>query len=76
VLIKQVMMTDVLAVYEDQPVEHAVALMEEKKVGQLAVLDRQEHLVGVVSLGELKQTHIPTSPANPSPDIPTETHLD
>jgi CBS-domain-containing membrane protein len=42
-----------LYVYEDQEPDDAAALMAEMQIRRLPVVDRQNRLVGVVSLGDL-----------------------
>ena len=49
----QVMTPAVVHCYEDQDVHEAARLMEEHQVRRLIVLDRNERLVGIVSLGDL-----------------------
>jgi len=39
--------------YEDEDVERAARLMEDKQIRRLPVMDRDRHLVGIVSLGDL-----------------------
>lgn len=39
--------------FEDEDVEKAVKLMEEKQIRRLPVLDRNHNLCGIVSLGDL-----------------------
>ena len=39
--------------YEDQAIEEAAALMKEKQIRRLPVLNRNRQLVGIVSLGDL-----------------------
>jgi CBS domain-containing protein len=39
--------------YEDQDIEEAAALMKEKQIRRLPVLDANRRLVGIVSLGDL-----------------------
>jgi predicted transcriptional regulator len=39
--------------FEDQAVEEAVQVMEDKQIRRLLVLNRDQRLVGVVSLGDL-----------------------
>jgi len=51
--VRDVMTSDVVYCYEDQDVQEAARLMEEKQVRRLVVLTRDKRLVGVVSLGDL-----------------------
>ena len=39
--------------FEDQPVNEAAQVMEEKQIRRLPILNRQKKLVGIVSLGDL-----------------------
>jgi CBS domain-containing protein len=49
----QVMTSDIIYCFEDQLVEEAAKVMEEKQIRRLIVLNRDKRLVGVVSLGDL-----------------------
>jgi len=51
--VRDVMTRNVIACYEDQDVEKAVELMEEHRIRRLVVLNREERLFGIVSLGDL-----------------------
>jgi CBS domain-containing protein len=51
--VRDVMTREVVYCYEDQGVEDAVKLMEDLKVRRLLVLNRRNHLAGIVSLGDL-----------------------
>lgn len=51
--VRQVMTPEVVYCFEDQPVEEAARIMEEKQIRRLIVLNRDKRLVGVVSLGDL-----------------------
>jgi CBS domain-containing protein len=51
--IKDVMTPGVVCCYEDQNVSEALQLMHNKQIRRLPVLDRHDHLVGMVSLGDL-----------------------
>ena len=44
---------DLFYCYEDESVESAAKLMEEKQIRRLAVFDRKNRAVGIVSLGDL-----------------------
>jgi CBS domain-containing protein len=50
---EQVMCVDVPSCYEDQEVNEASALMEEKQVRRVVVLDREDNLVGILSLTDI-----------------------
>jgi CBS-domain-containing membrane protein len=49
-----VMSSEVLSCFEDQPVETVAKVMAEHGVRRLPVLDRRGRLVGVVSLSDLR----------------------
>ncbi len=51
--VADVMSGDVCFCYEDQAVEEAAELMEQQQVRRLPILDREDNLVGIVSLGDL-----------------------
>jgi predicted transcriptional regulator len=39
--------------FEDQDIEEAAQIMEEKQIRRLVVLNRNKRMVGIVSLGDL-----------------------
>jgi len=49
----EAMSSDLIFCYDDEEIEHAAALMEQRQIRRLPVLDRDKHLVGMVSLGDL-----------------------
>jgi CBS domain-containing protein len=49
----EAMTPDVIYCYEDEDVREAARIMEEKQIRRLLVLDRNQHAVGIVSLGDL-----------------------
>lgn len=51
--VREAMSDAPLYVYEDQEPDDAAALMAEMQIRRLPVIDRQNRLVGVVSLGDL-----------------------
>jgi len=51
--VHQVLTKDVLAVYEDQSLTDASLIMEKHLVHRVLVLDRQDRLVGIVSLSDI-----------------------
>jgi CBS domain-containing protein len=51
--VRDVMTPDVISCFEDQDVGEAARLMEQNQVRRLVVLDRDQRLVGIVSLGDL-----------------------
>lgn len=52
-LVRDVMTPGVRGVFEDEAIGRAAANMAEQNVNRLPVLDREERLVGVLSLGDL-----------------------
>jgi CBS domain-containing protein len=51
--IREVMSADVITCRPEQDVAEAARLMREKQVRRLVVLDQDDHLAGIVSLGDL-----------------------
>ncbi len=51
--VKDVMTPDVVYCFEDQDVREAARLMQEHQVRRLVVLNRDNRLAGIVSLGDL-----------------------
>ncbi len=51
--VKDVMTPDVICCFEDQDIQEAARLMQERQVRRLVVLNRNKRLVGIVSLGDL-----------------------
>jgi CBS domain-containing protein len=51
-----IMTPAVFSCYEDDDIERVGELMREKEVRRMVILDRQERLVGVVSLGDIAKT--------------------
>jgi CBS domain-containing protein len=51
--VREAMSRDICFCYEDQSVESAAKLMEEKQIRRLPVFDRSERAIGIVSLGDL-----------------------
>jgi CBS domain-containing protein len=51
--VRDIMTPEVVSCFEDQGVEEAARLMEEKQIRRLLVLDRDQRLVGIVSLDDL-----------------------
>jgi CBS domain-containing protein len=48
-----IMSTDLAYCFEDEDIDQALALMEERQIRRLPVLSREKRLVGIVSLGDL-----------------------
>jgi CBS domain-containing protein len=51
--VRDVMTVDVICCCEEDDVDEAARLMRERQVRRLVVLDRQNVLVGIISLGDL-----------------------
>jgi CBS domain-containing protein len=51
--VRDIMTPHVTFCFEDQNLTEAAHIMEEKQVRRLVVLDREQHLVGIVALGDL-----------------------
>jgi len=57
-VVRETMTPDVVYCYEDQDVADAAELMKDRQVRRLIILDRDNKLTGIVSLGDLAiQTH-------------------
>jgi CBS domain-containing protein len=52
-LVREVMTAGIVYGFEDQDVEDAVRIMEERQIRRLPVLNRQKRLVGIVSLCDI-----------------------
>ena len=52
-IVSEVMTPDVVCCYENQTAEEAAALMQEHQIRRLFVLNENDELVGITSLGEL-----------------------
>jgi CBS domain-containing protein len=51
--VREAMSEGIVYCFEDQSVEEAAALMGEKQIRRLPVLNRDKRLVGIVALGDL-----------------------
>jgi CBS domain-containing protein len=51
--VAEAMSKDLVYCYEDESVESAAKLMEEKQIRRLPIFDRNNRAVGIVSLGDL-----------------------
>jgi len=51
--VKDVMTPNVYWCFDDQDIEDAAQLMEEKQIRRLPIVNRDKRLVGIVSLGDL-----------------------
>jgi CBS domain-containing protein len=50
--VSEVMTPNVFWCYDDQEIEEAAQLMEEKQIRRLPIVNREKRLVGIVSLGD------------------------
>jgi CBS domain-containing protein len=55
-MVRDVMTREVIQCYEDEESEEAERLMETRQVRRILVVNRDERLVGIVSLGDLAAT--------------------
>jgi CBS domain-containing protein len=60
--VRDVMSTELLVCFDDQPVEEALRLMTEFRLRRLPVLDQGQRLVGIVSLDDLSGWDLETRP--------------
>jgi CBS domain-containing protein len=51
--VREVMTEEIISCFEDQDVDDAARVMEQRQVRRLVVLNRDKRLVGIVSLGDL-----------------------
>jgi len=51
--VREAMTEDVIFCFEDQDVEEAARMMQERQVRRILVLNRDKRLTGIVSLGDL-----------------------
>jgi CBS domain-containing protein len=54
-MVSDVMTEEVVYLFDDQDVSEAARLMEDRQIRRLLVLNRDQELVGIVSLGDLSQ---------------------
>jgi CBS domain-containing protein len=54
--VSDIMTPTVFSCYEDDDIERVGELMREKEVRRMVILDRQDKIVGVVSLGDIAKT--------------------
>lgn len=53
VTLSTVMSAEVSCCYEDQPVDEVMQQMSQRQIRRMPVVDRQQHLVGMLSLGDI-----------------------
>lgn len=51
--VQDIMTPQVECCFEDQPVEQAAQIMHDKQIRRLIVLNRDKHLAGILSLGDI-----------------------
>lgn len=51
--VREVMSTDIVSCFQDQDEQDAARLMEQHQIRRLIVVDRDKHLAGIISLGDL-----------------------
>jgi CBS domain-containing protein len=51
--VSDAMTPELIYCFEDEPLREAAKLMERYQIRRLPILDREKHLVGIVSLGDL-----------------------
>jgi len=54
--VSEIMTAETFNCREDEEVEHAGRLMQEKQIRRLLILDRNDKLVGVVSIGDIAKS--------------------
>ncbi len=52
-MVREVMSPGSFSVYEDQEVEEAISLMEQHQIRRAPVMNRDDRLVGIISLGDI-----------------------
>lgn len=53
--VRDCMSTEICWIQQDQDVKDAIAVMEERKIRRMLVMDQNKRLVGVLSLGDLAE---------------------
>ncbi len=53
--VRDCMTTDICWIRQDQDIQDAIAVMEERKIRRMLVMDESKRLVGVFSLGDLAE---------------------
>lgn len=61
--VRDVMSKGIAWAYEDETVEEATAIMSERQVRRLPVVNRDKRLVGIVALGDIALEHSEIEPA-------------
>ncbi|HEY9064883.1 MAG TPA: CBS domain-containing protein [Burkholderiaceae bacterium] len=56
-VVASVMSPDVCCCYEDEPVADAMDRMRREQIRRMPVVDREQHLVGMLALGDLATKH-------------------
>ncbi len=74
-LVREIMHSPVVVITPDASIEEAQALMEEHNVRRLPVVNADGHLVGIISLGDLREAAAVKATLNPYSPEATETWL-
>ena len=56
--VSEIMTRDVMCVTEDYSLQECMSIMSEKKIRHLPVLDQQERVVGIISIGDAVRSTI------------------
>jgi CBS domain-containing protein len=59
-MVRDIMTTDVMTIGDDATVEEAMRVMTKHRVRHLPVVDREGHVTGIVSIGDLVERTIAT----------------
>ena len=51
--VREIMTPDVMYCFDDQTLEEAAAIMEAHQIRRLPIINREKHLIGMLSLGDL-----------------------
>jgi|SRR3954470_7058661 CBS domain-containing protein len=52
-MVREIMSPGTIVVYDDQDVDDAVRIMEEHQIRRAPVMNREDELIGIVSLGDI-----------------------
>ena len=57
-LVKEVMTSKVICVTPERTVDECMAIMTEKRIRHLPVIDAQQNVLGIISIGDVVKSHI------------------
>ena len=57
--VREIMSQEIQYCYEDEDVQHVADLMADEQLHRLPVMDRRQHLVGIVSIGDVSKRKSP-----------------